>query len=163
MRSSPRSKEFEDTFKQAYRVYKKYQMVIHKDPEDKPTERQYTRFLVDSPLQVINVTCVIYQVKLVRSGSADFENTFVESYQLFRKYQMTIHKEPASDCDRSSYRSFLVDSPLKVCLPVCYHQLLSFISSTQRAVTGWYVYRQNTNSLYINYRAADKCIFVRKK
>lgn len=52
VRSKPRSPEFEASFKESYQVYKKYQMMIHGDPEDKPTERQYTRFLVDSPLKV---------------------------------------------------------------------------------------------------------------
>ncbi|XP_072019711.1 arginyl-tRNA--protein transferase 1-like [Amphiura filiformis] len=51
VRSSPRSPEFQDTFAAEYALYKKYQITIHKDPPTKPTERQFTRFLVDSPLQ----------------------------------------------------------------------------------------------------------------
>lgn len=35
-----------------------------------------------------------------------------DSYDLFRKYQTTIHKEPPSRCSRESYLRFLVDSPL---------------------------------------------------
>ena len=52
VQSCPRSKKFEETFKQEYEVYKKYQMIIHKDDESKPTEKQFTGFLIDSPLEV---------------------------------------------------------------------------------------------------------------
>ena len=52
MRSSPRSEEFEASFEESFTVYKKYQMAIHGDPPEKPTQRQYTSFLVESPLQV---------------------------------------------------------------------------------------------------------------
>jgi hypothetical protein len=52
VRSSPPSHEFEQTTQQAYEVYRKYQMAVHGDPPDKCTLRHYTRFLVNSPLQV---------------------------------------------------------------------------------------------------------------
>ena len=52
VRSSPPSREFEQTKQQAYEVYQKYQMAIHGDPPDKCTHQHYTRFLVNSPLQV---------------------------------------------------------------------------------------------------------------
>lgn len=51
MRSSPKSTEFDQHVESSYAVYFKYQTVIHGDPPDKPTLRQYTRFLVESPLQ----------------------------------------------------------------------------------------------------------------
>nr|XP_048311097.1 arginyl-tRNA--protein transferase 1 isoform X7 [Myodes glareolus] len=51
VRSSPPSPQFKATFQESYQVYKRYQMVIHKDPPDKPTVSQFTRFLVDSPLE----------------------------------------------------------------------------------------------------------------
>ncbi|KAM8806335.1 arginyl-tRNA--protein transferase 1 [Eudromia elegans] len=51
VRSSPPSSEFKATFQESYQVYKRYQMVIHKDPPDKPTINQFTRFLCDSPLE----------------------------------------------------------------------------------------------------------------
>ncbi|KAI0564858.1 Arginyltransferase [Gracilaria domingensis] len=35
-----------------------------------------------------------------------------ESYELFRRYQMSIHDERASQCSRDIYTRFLVDSPL---------------------------------------------------
>ncbi|XP_021356887.1 arginyl-tRNA--protein transferase 1-like isoform X1 [Mizuhopecten yessoensis] len=51
VKSNPRSKEFEESFKESHQVYHKYQMGIHHDPPHKPNESQYTRFLCDSPLQ----------------------------------------------------------------------------------------------------------------
>ncbi|XP_051883742.1 arginyl-tRNA--protein transferase 1 isoform X6 [Pristis pectinata] len=54
VRSSPPNSQFTATFQESYQVYKRYQMAIHKDPPDKPTEQQYTRFLCQSPLQAEN-------------------------------------------------------------------------------------------------------------
>ncbi|XP_072883785.1 arginyl-tRNA--protein transferase 1 isoform X8 [Hemitrygon akajei] len=54
VRSSPPNSQFTATFQESYQVYKRYQMAIHKDPPDKPTEHQYTRFLCQSPLQAEN-------------------------------------------------------------------------------------------------------------
>ncbi|XP_008825500.1 arginyl-tRNA--protein transferase 1 isoform X6 [Nannospalax galili] len=51
VRSSPPSPQFKATFQESYQVYKRYQMVIHKDPPDKPTVSQFTRFLCSSPLE----------------------------------------------------------------------------------------------------------------
>ncbi|XP_064000306.1 arginyl-tRNA--protein transferase 1 isoform X1 [Pogoniulus pusillus] len=54
VRSSPPSSQFKATFQESYQVYKRYQMVVHKDPPDKPTINQFTRFLCDSPLEAEN-------------------------------------------------------------------------------------------------------------
>ncbi|XP_075072399.1 arginyl-tRNA--protein transferase 1 isoform X3 [Mixophyes fleayi] len=51
VRSSPPSPQFKATFQESYQVYKRYQTTIHKDPPDKPTISQFTRFLCDSPLE----------------------------------------------------------------------------------------------------------------
>uniref|UniRef100_A0ABK0LEX7 Arginyl-tRNA--protein transferase 1 n=1 Tax=Rattus norvegicus TaxID=10116 RepID=A0ABK0LEX7_RAT len=51
VRSSPPSPQFKATFQESYQVYKRYQMIIHKDPPDKPTVSQFTRFLCNSPLE----------------------------------------------------------------------------------------------------------------
>ncbi|KAK6170184.1 hypothetical protein SNE40_018639 [Patella caerulea] len=51
VRSTPRSTEFDSSFKTSHQIYHKYQMSVHKDPPEKPTERQFTRFLCDSPLR----------------------------------------------------------------------------------------------------------------
>lgn len=50
VRTHPPSPEFKSTFKESYELYKKYQMVIHNDPPEDCTEKQYSRFLCDSPL-----------------------------------------------------------------------------------------------------------------
>lgn len=50
VRSHPPSPEFKSTLKESYELYKKYQMIVHKDTEDDCSEKQYRRFLCDSPL-----------------------------------------------------------------------------------------------------------------
>ncbi|XP_074763975.1 arginyl-tRNA--protein transferase 1 isoform X4 [Athene noctua] len=79
VRSSPPSSQFKATFQESYQVYKRYQMVIHKDPPDKPT---------------------INQVRLVPVSFEDpqFKSSFNQSAALFAKYQMAIHKDTPSDC-----------------------------------------------------------------
>ncbi|XP_059738066.1 arginyl-tRNA--protein transferase 1 isoform X7 [Bos taurus] len=54
VRSSPPSSQFKATFQESYQVYKRYQMVVHRDPPDKPTVSQFTRFLCSSPLETEN-------------------------------------------------------------------------------------------------------------
>ncbi|XP_037394461.1 arginyl-tRNA--protein transferase 1 isoform X3 [Pygocentrus nattereri] len=51
VRSSPPSPQFKASFDASYQVYKLYQMAIHHDPPDKPSESQFKRFLCDSPLE----------------------------------------------------------------------------------------------------------------
>ena len=53
-------------------------------------------------------------IRLVRSHppSPEFTETLKESYQVYRKYQMAIHKDPPSKCSMENYKRFLVDSPL---------------------------------------------------
>ncbi|XP_074239098.1 arginyl-tRNA--protein transferase 1 isoform X15 [Saimiri boliviensis] len=51
VRSSPPSSQFKATLLESYQVYKRYQMVIHKNSPDTPTESQFTRFLCTSPLE----------------------------------------------------------------------------------------------------------------
>ncbi|XP_033036617.1 arginyl-tRNA--protein transferase 1 isoform X8 [Trachypithecus francoisi] len=51
VRSSPPSSQFKATLLESYQVYKRYQMVIHKNSPDTPTESQFTRFLCSSPLE----------------------------------------------------------------------------------------------------------------
>ncbi|XP_067156431.1 arginyl-tRNA--protein transferase 1 isoform X1 [Apteryx mantelli] len=94
VRSSPPSSQFEATFQESYQVYKRYQMVIHKDPPDKPT---------------------INQVRLVPVSFEDpqFKSSFSQSAALFAKYQMAIHKDAPSDCDENEFTRFLCDSPLE--------------------------------------------------
>ncbi|XP_066549919.1 arginyl-tRNA--protein transferase 1 isoform X1 [Amia ocellicauda] len=51
VRSSPPGSQFKATFQESYQVYKRYQMAIHHDPPEKPSESQFRRFLCDSPLE----------------------------------------------------------------------------------------------------------------
>ncbi|CAG0881958.1 unnamed protein product [Darwinula stevensoni] len=46
------SREFKESFDQEYAVYRRYQIGIHRDPTSRCTPKQFTRFLVDSPLQL---------------------------------------------------------------------------------------------------------------
>ncbi|XP_072480593.1 arginyl-tRNA--protein transferase 1 isoform X3 [Notamacropus eugenii] len=79
VRSSPPSSQFKATFQESYQVYKRYQMVIHKDPPDKPT---------------------VSQVRLVPVSFEDpeFKSSFHQSLSLYAKYQMAIHKDTAAEC-----------------------------------------------------------------
>ncbi|XP_074089584.1 arginyl-tRNA--protein transferase 1 isoform X3 [Macrotis lagotis] len=79
VRSSPPSSQFKATFQESYQVYKRYQMVIHKDPPDKPT---------------------VSQVRLVPVSFEDpeFKSSFCQSFSLYAKYQMAIHKDTAAEC-----------------------------------------------------------------
>ncbi|KAL7990555.1 hypothetical protein Chor_013985 [Crotalus horridus] len=80
VRSSPQSSQFKATFQESYQVYKRYQMIIHKDPPGKPT---------------------VSQVRLVPVSFEDpqFSSSFTQSATLFAKYQMTIHKDTPLECD----------------------------------------------------------------
>ena len=53
-------------------------------------------------------------VRLIQSSppSEEFNATFKESYSLFKKYQMSVHKKKEEDCQESGFRRFLCDSPL---------------------------------------------------
>ncbi|NXM07223.1 ATE1 transferase, partial [Tyrannus savana] len=94
VRSSPPSSQFKATLQESYQVYKRYQMVIHKDPPDKPT---------------------INQVRLVPVSFEDpqFKSSFNQSATLFAKYQMSVHKDTPSDCGENEFTRFLCDSPLE--------------------------------------------------
>uniref|UniRef100_A0A5F9D1U0 Arginyl-tRNA--protein transferase 1 n=1 Tax=Oryctolagus cuniculus TaxID=9986 RepID=A0A5F9D1U0_RABIT len=86
VRSSPPSSQFKATFRESYQVYKRYQMLIHKDPPDKPTESQ---------------------VRLVPVSFEDpeFQSSFSQSFSLYVKYQMTIHQDPPDECGKTEAES----------------------------------------------------------
>ncbi|XP_071987138.1 arginyl-tRNA--protein transferase 1 isoform X3 [Engystomops pustulosus] len=56
------------------------------------------------------------EVKLVRScpPSSQFKATFQESYQVYKRYQMTIHQDPPDKPTVSQFTRFLCDSPLEM-------------------------------------------------
>ncbi|XP_069844300.1 arginyl-tRNA--protein transferase 1 isoform X8 [Dipodomys merriami] len=94
VRSSPPSPQFKATFQESYQVYKRYQMVIHKDPPDKPT---------------------VSQVRLVPVSFEDpeFKSSFNQSFSLYVKYQMTIHQDLPDECGKTEFTRFLCSSPLE--------------------------------------------------
>ncbi|XP_030058455.1 arginyl-tRNA--protein transferase 1 isoform X2 [Microcaecilia unicolor] len=94
VRSSPASSQFKASFQESYQVYKRYQMVIHQDPPDKPT---------------------VSQVRLVPVSTDDpgFSETFSHSAALFAKYQMSVHQDAPSECGEIEFTRFLCDSPLE--------------------------------------------------
>ncbi len=54
------------------------------------------------------------EMRLVKSSppSPEFTATFTESHALFKKYQMSVHKEKEEDCTEKKYTRFLCTSPL---------------------------------------------------
>ncbi|XP_029788568.1 arginyl-tRNA--protein transferase 1 isoform X1 [Suricata suricatta] len=94
VRSSPPSSQFKATFQESYQVYKRYQMVIHKDPPDKPT---------------------VSQVRLVPVSFEDpeFKSSFSQSFSLYVKYQMAVHQDPPDECGKTEFTRFLCSSPLE--------------------------------------------------
>lgn len=55
------------------------------------------------------------EIKLVPNHppTTDFKYSFDDSYTVFRRYQMTIHKEKSSECTKQQFGDFLVNSPLE--------------------------------------------------
>ncbi|KAK1164715.1 arginyl-tRNA--protein transferase 1 isoform X2 [Acipenser oxyrinchus oxyrinchus] len=94
VRSSPPSSQFKATFHESYQVYKRYQMTVHKDPPDKPSESQ------------VRLVPVCFD-------DPEFTATYSQSAALYAKYQTTIHKDSPSECSESQFRRFLCDSPLE--------------------------------------------------
>ncbi|XP_017279857.1 arginyl-tRNA--protein transferase 1 isoform X2 [Kryptolebias marmoratus] len=56
-----------------------------------------------------------FEVRLVRSKPPcpQFKDSFDASYQVYKLYQMAIHKDPPSKPSESQFRRFLCDSPLE--------------------------------------------------
>ncbi|KAI7805143.1 arginyl-tRNA--protein transferase 1 [Triplophysa rosa] len=94
VRSNPPSPQFKASFDASYQVYKLYQIAIHKDPPDKPTESQ---------------------VKLVPVSfeDPDFLASFEQSAALYARYQTTVHGDSPYECGESEFKRFLCDSPLE--------------------------------------------------
>ncbi|XP_053524374.1 arginyl-tRNA--protein transferase 1 isoform X8 [Artibeus jamaicensis] len=94
VRSSPPSSQFKATMLESYQVYKRYQMVIHNHPPDKPT---------------------ISQVRLVPVSFEDpeFKSSFSQSLSLYVKYQMAIHQDSPDECGKTEFTRFLCSSPLE--------------------------------------------------
>eukprot|EP00064_Thunnus_orientalis_P000172 superscaffoldBa00000008_g172 len=85
VRSNPPCPQFKASFDASYQVYKLYQMAIHKDPPDKPSESQ---------------------VRLVPVSFEDpqFTASYQQSAALYARYQMAIHGDDASECSETWQR-----------------------------------------------------------
>ncbi|XP_062851047.1 arginyl-tRNA--protein transferase 1 isoform X2 [Trichomycterus rosablanca] len=94
VRSAPPSPQFKASFDASYQVYKLYQMVIHHDPPDKPSESQ------------VRLVPVSFE-------DPDFLASYKQSAELFACYQMAIHGDHSFECDENQFKRFLCDSPLE--------------------------------------------------
>ncbi|KAM4607903.1 LOW QUALITY PROTEIN: arginyl-tRNA--protein transferase 1 [Polymixia lowei] len=94
VRSSPASPQFKASFDASYQVYKLYQMAIHKDPPDKPSESQV-------------------RLVLVSFEDPQFMASYEQSAALYARYQTAVHGDAPSECNESEFRRFLCDSPLE--------------------------------------------------
>ncbi|XP_058791841.1 arginyl-tRNA--protein transferase 1 isoform X1 [Phymastichus coffea] len=103
VRVSPPSDSYKSSEKESFELYKKYQLTIHHDRLERLTQEGYSRFMGKSPLRI----------KLIRVLSDEFLNTLDESAELFKKYQMTIHKEKPEECDKRAFFDFLIKNPLQ--------------------------------------------------
>ncbi|KAL7288840.1 hypothetical protein TKK_0016815 [Trichogramma kaykai] len=107
VRTSPKSDDYKNTSRESFEVYKKYQSMIHEDKLSKLTYDKYSRFLVTSPLRI----------KLVKKMSNEMIDTLDQSAEVFKKYQMVIHRDAENECDKKSYFEFLIKSPLQDTMP----------------------------------------------
>ncbi|XP_076444950.1 arginyl-tRNA--protein transferase 1-like [Babylonia areolata] len=59
------------------------------------------------------------EVRVIRTKppSAASRSSFSQSHELFKKYQMTIHREGEHECTKEAFQGFLVDSPLEPNIP----------------------------------------------
>ncbi|KAI1894534.1 hypothetical protein AGOR_G00116780 [Albula goreensis] len=94
VRSSPPSAQFKASFDASYQVYKLYQIAIHKDPPDKPSESQ------------VRLVPVCFE-------DPQFMASYDQSAALYARYQMAVHGDDPSECRESEFRRFLCDSPLE--------------------------------------------------
>ncbi|XP_016400437.1 arginyl-tRNA--protein transferase 1 isoform X3 [Sinocyclocheilus rhinocerous] len=76
--------------------------------QPKSLEEFITEFLPNDPLHRL-------EVRLVRSNppSPQFKASFDASYQVYKLYQMAIHKDPPDKSTESQFKRFLCDSPLE--------------------------------------------------
>ncbi|XP_067676603.1 arginyl-tRNA--protein transferase 1-like isoform X1 [Haliotis asinina] len=69
---------------------------------------------LNEPEQAPNVAHKLQtRLILVNPHSNDYRTSFTESHQVFKKYQMSVHKEGESDCSKQNFTEFLANSPLE--------------------------------------------------
>ncbi|CAN0096542.1 unnamed protein product [Lampetra planeri] len=94
VRSSPPSSEFLASFQVSYLLYKRYQVVVHKDPPSKPSQEQLR--LVPCSLE-----------------NDSFRASFDASAALYAKYQAAVHNDAPEQCCSEEFKRFLCNSPFK--------------------------------------------------
>uniref|UniRef100_A0A8B9HQT4 Arginyl-tRNA--protein transferase 1 n=1 Tax=Astyanax mexicanus TaxID=7994 RepID=A0A8B9HQT4_ASTMX len=82
VRSAPPSPQFRASFNASYQLYKLYQMAIHHDPPDKPSESQV-------------------RLVPVNFEDPDFMASYEESVALYARYQMSVHGDTPCECDET--------------------------------------------------------------
>jgi len=53
-----------------------------------------------------------FEIKLVNTKTEEFRETFDESFELYKKYQIIIHGDKEDECNKKQFKRFLVDSPI---------------------------------------------------
>ncbi|ALC41363.1 Ate1 [Drosophila busckii] len=86
---------------EVHALYRKYQILIHNDSPAGVTLAKMQRFLVKSPLKL----------RLVHVDGEEFKRTLPQSYELYQKYQITIHNDPPKN--RQAYMEHLQQTPMK--------------------------------------------------
>ena len=73
------------------------------------------------------------QIRLIRTHpqADEFRYSYQESYNVYRRYQMTIHKETEAEVSKAGYSDFLVKSPLEVLSSMLYCLCLHELSKTE--------------------------------
>lgn len=78
VRVNPPTREFKDTQKESYSVFKKYQMGIHKEEEWDCSEEQFDQFLCEGPLQV-ETEGVVVRDKMVICYIHTYKCTYINT------------------------------------------------------------------------------------
>ena len=81
-------------------------------PKAQPTKKSLEAFLEE--IQPSEDSVHKLTIKLVRSHpeSKEFKDSYFDSYEIYKKYQMSVHKDPPDKCTIKGFKRFLVDSPL---------------------------------------------------
>ncbi|CAG2164796.1 unnamed protein product [Oppiella nova] len=53
------------------------------------------------------------KIRFVSTTTEEYKQTFEESHEVYRKYQMSIHGDSLDKCSSKQYKRFLIDSPLE--------------------------------------------------
>uniref|UniRef100_A0A2C9JLZ4 Arginyl-tRNA--protein transferase 1 n=1 Tax=Biomphalaria glabrata TaxID=6526 RepID=A0A2C9JLZ4_BIOGL len=85
-----------------------------KGKKNKPIAEKSLEDLLSEPDHVENPAHKL-EIMLFRTvpESHQIRITFQESFSLFKKYQMLVHRESEEECDKMGFRNFLVESPLE--------------------------------------------------